>query len=102
MRVQIPRVGLHEALYCGTIATLPLFAVRGIPGGISLPLAFMLLMVVAIGLRAVLTSQLDDLDPAECILCAACVPEIMIGDDSFASFERGTEDPAVLYEARAA
>ena len=70
MRVQIPRVGLHEALYCGTIATLPLFAVRGIPGGISLPLAFMLLMVVAIGLRAVLTSQVpavfSRLDAALC------------------------------------
>ena len=32
-----------------------------------------------------------------CILCSACVPEIMLGDDTYASFERATEDPAVLY-----
>jgi hypothetical protein len=32
-----------------------------------------------------------------CILCAACVPEIMLGDDSYASFQRISEDPAVLY-----
>jgi len=37
-----------------------------------------------------------------CILCTACVPEIMIGDDSFASFQRATEDPARLYEAKSA
>lgn len=34
---------------------------------------------------------------AQCILCSACVPEIMLGDDTFASFERATEDPAVMF-----
>ena len=32
-----------------------------------------------------------------CILCAACNPEIALGDDTFSSFQRATEDPAVLY-----
>ena len=32
-----------------------------------------------------------------CILCAACQPEIMLGDDTFASFQRVTEDASVLY-----
>ena len=32
-----------------------------------------------------------------CILCASCVPEIMLGDDTYASFQRATEDPTVLY-----
>ena len=32
-----------------------------------------------------------------CILCAACEPEIALGDDTFASFQRATEDPATLY-----
>ena len=27
-----------------------------------------------------------------CILCAACEPEIALGDDTFASFQRATED----------
>jgi hypothetical protein len=34
---------------------------------------------------------------SNCILCAACVPEIMLGDDTYASFQRSTEDPSVLY-----
>ena len=32
-----------------------------------------------------------------CILCAACEPEIALGDDTFASFQRSTEDPSALY-----
>jgi len=32
-----------------------------------------------------------------CILCAACVPEIALGDDTYASFEHVSEDPATLY-----
>jgi len=32
-----------------------------------------------------------------CVLCAACVPEILLGDDTYASFQRVTEDPTVLY-----
>jgi len=32
-----------------------------------------------------------------CLLCARCVPEIMLGDDTFASFERATEDPSILF-----
>ena len=33
-----------------------------------------------------------------CILCAACdKPEIMLGDDTYASFQRATEDERVLY-----
>ena len=32
-----------------------------------------------------------------CILCAACEPEIMLGDDTYASFQRATEDPTQLY-----
>ena len=32
-----------------------------------------------------------------CILCAACEPEIALGDDTFASFQRVTEDPTTLY-----
>ena len=33
-----------------------------------------------------------------CVVCAACEPQILLGDDTFASFERVTEDPTVLYE----
>ena len=32
-----------------------------------------------------------------CLICSACVPEIMLGDDTYASFERSTEDPTKLY-----
>ena len=32
-----------------------------------------------------------------CILCARCVPEVMLGDDTFASFQRISEDPSTLY-----
>lgn len=32
-----------------------------------------------------------------CILCTSCVPEIMLGDDTYASFQRATEDPTTLY-----
>ena len=32
-----------------------------------------------------------------CIICATCVPEIMLGDDTYASFERSTEDPTKQY-----
>ena len=32
-----------------------------------------------------------------CILCAACEPEIALGDDTFASFQRVSEDPTQLY-----
>jgi hypothetical protein len=32
-----------------------------------------------------------------CILCASCSPEIMLGDDTYASFQRTTEDPSTLY-----
>ena len=32
-----------------------------------------------------------------CILCAACEPEIALGDDTFASFQRATEDATTLY-----
>ncbi len=34
---------------------------------------------------------------AGCVLCASCVPEILLGDDTWASFQRVTEDPAALY-----
>ena len=32
-----------------------------------------------------------------CSLCAACEPEIALGDDTFASFQRVSEDPSTLY-----
>ena len=32
-----------------------------------------------------------------CITCATCVPEVLLGDDTWASFQRTTEDPATLY-----
>ena len=32
-----------------------------------------------------------------CLICASCVPEIMLGDDTYASFQRVTEDAATLY-----
>ena len=35
-----------------------------------------------------------------CLICAACVPEVMLGDDTFASFARASEDPATLYTGR--
>ena len=56
--MKIARINLTEGLYCATIATLPLFAVRGLPGGISLPLGFMLLMVLVMGLRAAVTGRI--------------------------------------------
>ena len=37
---------------------------------------------------------------ADCLLCASCVPEVMIGDDTFASFARANEDQTVLYTGR--
>ena len=33
----------------------------------------------------------------DCILCAKCEPEIALGDDTYASFQRITEDATVLY-----
>ena len=32
-----------------------------------------------------------------CLLCASCTPEIMLGDDTFASFQRAEEDPRKAY-----
>ena len=32
-----------------------------------------------------------------CIICSECVAEIALGDDTYASFEKATEDPAKLY-----
>jgi hypothetical protein len=34
-----------------------------------------------------------------CILCESCQPEILLGDDTFASFQRVTEEPTTLYDA---
>ena len=37
-----------------------------------------------------------------CVLCESCEPEILLGDDTFASFQRVAVDPSVLYEGKLA
>ena len=32
-----------------------------------------------------------------CIICASCSPEVMLGDDTWASFQRVSEDASTLY-----
>ena len=94
------KLTVPEALYVGTIASLPLFAVRGLPGGVSIPLGCMLLMLIWMGVRAILTGRLVD-EAGVAQAHATALARVFFPDNflAFAGYKGGRKDVTFTTDA---